>query len=412
MNSETNAARCAKAAAALLLCTASLRAQLPAFPDPVSPGSGVVITPFREAGNPEWPKVPSAGRVKLHPHILVRALRGEGFALAALPEQDTSILTTEPGVLARIGRHWRADYTATWNRYSNPAFTDTFDSTLVLAGEHEPGLWRLREQARLETSTNLLIETAAQTRVSRRGVNFELERDLGRGNLIDAGFDHTRTNLDTVGNAMLPVTPNWRESAARLRLTRQLARDLHGTAFVHAGTTAAQETDSGQARPGAGLRWRVGDRLQFGAEYSREWRRFRDEPRRSLRSDVLGARAEYSPLAATRFTLEAGRTLTPSFLAGEVTRQSLLRANLRQRFLGRVQFDAGLLRRHQDSLPAAGGVPLTRTDRSRSLDFSISGALLRRLNVTLLHRSTRNDSSLPGLAFRSRQFGVETHARF
>ena len=116
MNSETNAARCAKAAAALLLCTASLRAQLPAFPDPVSPGSGVVITPFREAGSPEWPKVPSAGRVKLHPHILVRALRGEGFALAALPEQDTSILTTEPGVLARIGRHWRADYTATWNR--------------------------------------------------------------------------------------------------------------------------------------------------------------------------------------------------------------------------------------------------------------------------------------------------------
>lgn len=406
------AARPAKVAAILLVCAATPHAQISPFAGPVSTGSSVVITPFREAGIPDRPGGPATGRVHLHPHFLVRVLRGDGFALAALPEQDTTILTTEPGLLARIGRHWRADYTATWNRYSNPAFTDTFDSALVLAGEHEPGLWRLREQARMETSTSLLIETAAQTRTRRRGLNLELERDLGRGNLFDAGLDHTRTRVETVGLSILPVTPRWTETAARLRLTRRLAPDLHGSAFAHAGASAALETDSRQVRPGLGLRWRLGDRLQLGAEYSREWRRFRIEPRVLLQSDVVGARAEYSPWSATRLTLEAGRTLTPSFVAGEVTRQQLLRANLQQRLIGRLQFNAGILQRHQDSLPATGVGHLARTDRSRAIDLSVSCALLRRLNVSLLHRSTRNDSSLPGLAFRSRQFGVETHARF
>ena len=141
-------------------------------------------------------------------------------------------------------------------------------------------------------------------------------------------------------------------------------------------------------------------------------RRFREEPRRSLHSDVLGARAEYSPGPATRLTLETGRTITPSFLPGEVSRQSLLRASLRQRLLGRLHFDATWIRRHQDSLPAAEATMPARTDRSRTLDLNLTCGILRRLNFSLLHRSTRNNSSLGGFGFRSRQFGAELSARF
>jgi hypothetical protein len=397
----------------LTLLGAPAGAQItPQLWSPEPPGRSVVISPFREGGSAERSASSEPGRFGLHPHLLVRLLRGDGFALAALPAQETSIFTTEPGILARLGRRWRADYTATWTRYSNQVFTDTFDSSLVLAGEHTVGQWRLQEQARFESATSLLIETAAQTRTRRRGGHASFERDLGHGNVLDAGIEHTRTRIMTVGTVAVPVTPLWTESSARLRLTRRLAPDVNGSAFVNAGRTDATRSDSEHLRPGLGLRWRVGDRVQLGAEFSREARRFRDAPRRSMHTDVVGARAEYSPGASTRFTLESGRSVTPSFLPGEVSRQSLQRASLRQRLLGRVHFDAAYLRRHQDSLSTLDSSAPTRTDRSHTLDLNLSCALFRRLNLSLLHRSVRNVSSLAGLGFRSRQFGAELSVRY
>ncbi|MEY4089691.1 MAG: hypothetical protein RJB55_1962 [Verrucomicrobiota bacterium] len=408
-----SAARPAFLAAALLPTAASAFAQVvPATWNPEPPGGSVVINPFRESGTGSRPPLGEAGRFGLHPPARVRVLRGDGFALAALPAQETSILTAEPGILARLGKRWRADYTATWTRYSNPVFTDTFDSSLVLAGEHNAGLWRLQEQARFESSTTLLIETAAQTRTRRRGGHLAFERDIGRGNLIDATLEHTRTRLTTVGAVSAPLAPLWQESAARARLTRRLAPEFHGSAFVHLGRTDAAQSDSEHLRPGLGLRWRAGERVQLGAEYSREIRRFREEPRRSVHTDVIGVRGEYSPGSATRFAVETGRTVTPSFLPGEVNRQSLVRASLRQRLLGRLHFDATWVRRHQDSLPTVYTTVSARTDRSHTIDLNLSCGILRRLNFSLLHRSTRNTSSFAGYGFRSRQYGAELSARF
>ncbi len=405
--------RLALNALTLTLLGAPAAAQLtPPLLSPESQGRSVAMGPSRDGGAAGRSAAAAPGRFGLHPHVLVRLLRGDGFVLAALPAQETSILTTEPGILARLGRRWRADYTATWTRYSNEAFTDTFDSSLVLAGQHTAGLWRLQEQARFESTTSLLIETAAQTRTRRRGGHASFERDLGRGNVLDAGLESTRTRIMTVGTVAAPVTPLWTESSARLRLTRQLAPAFHGSAFVHAGRTDATQSDSEHLRPGLGLRWRGGDRLQIGAEFSREVRRFRDGPRRSMHTDVVGARAEYSPGTATRLTIETGRSVTPSFLPGEVSRQSQLRTSLRQRLLGRVHFDAAYLRRHQDLLSTLNSSAPSRTDRSHTVDLTLSCALFRRLHLSLLHRSTRNESSQAGLGFRSRQFGAELSARY
>lgn len=393
---------------------ASGLAQLPPSPwGEVTPGAAVVFSPSPDAG-PSLPRLPSAaaaGPVALHPHALFRLLRGEGFVLGSLREQDTSIQTTEPGLLARIGRHWRADCTATWTRYSNPALTDTFDSALTLAGEHAAGFWRLQEQARLDSSTGLLLETAAQTRTRRRGGSLSLERDLGRGRLLEAGLDHSRTRVTDIVETTVPVTPKWTESAARVRYTRRLAPDLHASASFTEGRTGSDGADSRYLRPGVGMRWQAGDRLRVGAEVSRERRAFDSGMGRILRSDVTGLNCEFTPSPAMRVTLEAGRTLTPSFAAGEVLRQGLWRAGLRQRLLGQLQFDANFVRRHQDHVPAVSGAALARTDRSRTLDLTLSCRLLRRLEFSLVHRTTRNISSLGGYGFRSRQYGAELSAR-
>ena len=131
-----------------------------------------------------------------------------------------------------------------------------------------------------------------------------------------------------------------------------------------------------------------------------------------LRTNVAGARGEYAPSASTRVTLEAARTVLPSFLAGEMNRQTLMRAGLGQRIVGRIHLNATLLRRNQDYVPANSAAPVARSDHSRTLDLAVSCGLLRRLNLSLLHRTTRNTSSLAGHAFRSRQFGAELGARF
>lgn len=409
----TRSLRATAVAAALLPAAAPSTAQVMPFTlNPAPAGFSAVLNPFLDRAAGDRPAGAEPGRFGLHPHLMVRLLRGDGFALAALPAQETSILTTEPGLLARLGRHWRADYTATWTRYSNPAFTDTFDSALVLSGEHHAGFWSVREQARFESATSLLIETAAQTRTRRRGAHLSLERDLGRGNQIDATLEHTGTNLTTVGAYAAPVTPRWRESAARARLTRRLAPAWHASAFVHTGRTEAARSDSAHLRPGISLLWRAGDRTQIGAEYSREVRRFREESGRSLHTDVIGLRGELSAGPATRLTAEAGRTVTPSFLPGEVSRQSLQRASVRQRLLGRLHFEAAWMNRHQDSLPATDASAPLRTDRSRTIDLTLACGIFRRLNLSLLHRNTRNSSSLAGHGFRSRQFGAELSARF
>lgn len=405
--------------ALLLAAFAALAVVAPAQVTPPlwsgEPSGGAVVLRPPPAAESTWPRLSSptaAGPVALHPHAVVRLLHGEGFALASLPEQDTSILTAEPGLLARLGRRWRADYTATWIRYSNRAFADTLDSALTLAGEHAAGFWRLQEQARFESSTSLLMETAAQTRTRRRGGNISLERDLGRGRLLETGLEHSRTQATTVGAAEVPIAPSWTETAARARFTRRLTPELHTSALLAAGRTGGAGADSRYVRPGLGMRWQAGERLQLGAEISRETRSFTSSGTRVLHSTVTGLRGEYSPAGATRLTFEAARTLSPSFSAGEINRQSLLRAGLRQRLLGQVHFDAAFLRRHHDYLPVATGVPLARTDRSRTFDFALSSSLLRRISISLLHRSTRNDSSFTGRGFRSRQYGAELNARF
>ncbi len=390
-------------------------AQVTPFLRPYEPaGSSVVFRPSAdsEAARARFPLRPGAGPVALHPHAVVRVLRGEGFALGALPEQETSIQTVEPGLLARIGRRWRADATATWTRYSNPAFTDTSDSALTLSGDHAAGFWRLQEQARFESSTSLLMETAAQTRTRRGGGGLSLERDLGLGRLLEAGLEHSRTRVVAVGSESFPVAPPWNETNARLRFTRRLANDLNATLQLAAGRMGSSSADSRQTRPGLGIRWQVAERFQAGAEISRETREFEGSPRRVLRSDLGAVRCEYAPVATTRLTLEAARSVSPSFTAGEVNREGLVRAGLRQRLLGRLQIGANWIRRHQDYLSTAAPGGLTRHDRSGTLDLALSCALLRRMSLTVLHRATRNTSSLAGYGFRSRQYGAELSARF
>ena len=390
-------------------------AQVTPFLRPTEPaGSSVVFRPSAdsEAARAKFPLRPGAGPVALHPHAVVRVLRGEGFALGALPEQETSIQTLEPGLLARIGRRWRADATATWTRYSNRAFTDTFDSAFTLSGDHAAGFWRLQEQARFESSTSLLMETAAQTRTRRGGGGLSLERDLGLGRLLEVGLDHARTCVVTVGAVSIPVAPPWDDANARLRFTRQLSNDLKGTLLFSAGQTSSSAADSRQTRPGIGLRWHLAERFQVGAEISRETREFKGSPGRVLRSDLGAVRCEYAPAASTRLTLEAARSVSPSLTAGEVNREGLVRAGLRQRLLSRLQFDSAWVRRHQDYLSTAAAGGLARRDRSRTLDLALSCALLRRLNFTVLHRATRNTSSLAGYGFSSRQYGAELSARF
>jgi hypothetical protein len=157
---------------------------------------------------------------------------------------------------------------------------------------------------------------------------------------------------------------------------------------------------------------RATDKISFQLRGGVEDRQFHGSTKGDLINPLFGAAIQYQPFETTRLSLNADRTVAPSYFQNQVTETTAFTGNLTQRLLGRFYLSLGGGYQTVRYVASASGVAAGRNDDNYLFNARLSSSFLKRGTIAALYQYNNNSSSSPGLGFSSSQFGIEVGYRF
>lgn len=345
------------------------------------------------------------GPFDVRPHVIYRILYSDGLQVAPGRSTSTTINSFSPGFLVEFGTHWIFDYTPTWNEYTSKDFKDTLDHTAKLAWGTSYGAWVLRASQDFNRTTTPLIQTGRQTRQT----------------------DHV-TNI----NASYLFASNLSAETALNRSSRLVSdfNDTHDwsiTEFLHVKTTpqldSALGVKYGEVKASdspdmyffqylARVAWQATNKLSMELQGGLENRHIDQTGADNLLNPVINALVLYRPVETTQLSFSASRDTSVSYFSNQIIESSRYGILLEQRLLTRFRATAGL--EHQEAefrstLPSAF---VGRKDKNYSFTAGLRTTVLRRVDLTLQYRRSRNTSNVEAFEFTSNQVGLEVGYRY
>ncbi len=394
---------------ALLACALTAEAQPVVAPPPPedSPipamaAAGLpAITPPVAAG----PSLFQWGPVNLHPHFSYRFLYGDGIQARPGQQSTTAIQTISPGMLLNLGSRWTLDYTPTQTYYSDPAFRDSLDHSVNLAGGAAYDDLTLQFSQSYVTSSSALIETGRQTNQKNYATVLNGTYRLGRQTLLDTTLNQSTRLSDSA--------PNSREWTAAERLHYQFSTRLDTAISVDLGyVDMSSGSDMTYTRPQAQITWRPTDKLFLNLQGGVENRKFRTGGAAALNNPILSASCQYQPFESTTLTLAVTRSVTASYFADQVTENSGWSANWGQRLFGRFQLTTSFSQQNTNYVATSSSVTAGRADRNYSFSTRLGTALFQHGTIAVLYQNSHNSSNNSAFGFSSSQVGVEFGYRY
>jgi hypothetical protein len=355
------------------------------------------------------------GLLTLRPHVFYSLIYADGLQSSPSNHQSTAINEISPGMLINIGRHWTLDYTPTLTFYSNRHFQDSFDQSALLTGGTSYGDWDFGLSQSYASTTDLQVETAAQTPTEtystalhaswnfgdRMSVNFGLQQNFQFTSLpgLGGGANPQPNAFQTLDNSHDWSTFEW--------LNYQFAPKFDagvgaGVGYVGVDTGPDQTYEQLQGR----VNWRATDKISISVNAGFEDRQFQTGGAGDLFNPLFGAAIQYQPFEHTRISLNASRSVAPSYFQDQVQENTSVSVSLNQRLLQKFYFDLGV---GYNSIDSAGttGLGGTRTDNYYFLNARLSHPFLKRGTLAIFYQHTENSSSQPGFGYASNQVGLE-----
>jgi hypothetical protein len=354
------------------------------------------------------------GPVAVHPHLDYQFLYGNGIESSPGQQQNTVVQEVSPGVLFNLGDHWALDYTPTLTFYSSSSFRNTVDHSVQLSGGAAYGDWFFSGSQSYASTSAPLVQTAAQTDQEIYSTalnasyqfNDKMSLDMGLNqNLTYVGNGGNSTNLfQNLANSYVWSTMDWLNYQFWPRLNAGFGA---GLGYVIQDGSPDSIYEQYQAR----VNWRATDKISFQLSGGLQDQQFLSGGADDLITPIFNATIQYQPFEQTKLSLNASRSVSPSYFQNQVAENTQIMGDLNQRLLGKLYLDLNggyNTTKYVSSIGSSStSFPTGRDDDYYSFNARLTCPFLKRGTVSVFYQYTENTSSQSGFAYSSRQIGVE-----
>ena len=406
------------AAAAVLLCvTSTVTAQ-----SVLGSGTKTTLTPRiiqkdttpdstsdNIIAGPETGSSIQLGDIKLLPQLQLRYMQTNGIPLGAgtATSTDSSVFTFAPGLGLELGSNWTVSYNPTWTNYSNKTLTDTTSQSVSVIGAAKANEWTFQFSEAFQSSQDILVETARQTKQHTWATVVSAMRKIGQRSQYSGTFNLNEQYGDIFDDSKTWSTDQWFRSQITPKLNAGLGVTLSKTDF-------SQRADVRSEGLLGSIQWKATEKVDFTAQGGVERRRIETAGSSSLRSPTLQISLNYRPFEQTRLTV-AYNSATANALYSElnqVTRNSGWSIALNQRLLEKLNLSMTYNDSSSDyKSTATTAQPTVRADKYKSFNTTLGVKILKYWTVSAIYQTAKNTSD-QGFGFSTTQYGVELSGAF
>jgi hypothetical protein len=345
------------------------------------------------------------GPITARPHVLYRFLYASGLPLAPGNQQDTFINEIDPGIAFDIGNHWELDYTPTLRYYSNHQFTDEFDNAVTLTGATAYEDWNFGLSQSYVSSSASLSQTGTQTSQETYATQLTASYAFNSKMSLDMGLYQNLLYTQAFENSYDWSTLEWLNYQFWPRLTIGIGAGI-GYTIEDGSPDQTYEQFSGR------INWRATDKISFQVNAGFQDRQFLDSSAPDLLSPTFGAAIQYQPAEFTQISLNASRSVTPSYFQGQVTDVTAVDLDLNQRLFGKFYLDLNAGYDMTKYIATTSDISVNREDDSYVFNVRLSHEFLKRGTLAVVYQYNDNCSTAPGFAYLSSQVGIEVGYKF
>ena len=275
------------------------------------------------------------GPIRMRPHLDYQLSYGNSLQPTPGHQVNSFVNAVSPGILLLLGDHWSLDYTPTLRFYSDSHFQDGTDQAVILSGGTTYEAWVLGLSQSYASTSQPLIETAAQTSQQTYSTSLNASRPLGGKLSLDLALGQDFLFLDNsvpvegLSDSRTWSTLDWLNYQLFPHLSAGL---VLGFSYdnLSAGPDITAEQYQGR------LIWTAGQKLSLVLSGGLNDMQFLNSTSPDLLSPVFSLSAQYQLFRYTTLSLGASRSLSPAYFAGQVLESTGLNGGLSQRLLGKL----------------------------------------------------------------------------
>ena len=346
------------------------------------------------------------GTVTLRPRISYQFLHGDGILSRPGQQSTTTLQSFRPGLQLNLGTHWIFDYGATQTYYSNSDFEDTLAHLLSLNGGAGYGQWQVQFSQNYSSSSAPLVQTGRQTDQKSYDTALTVSYRFGTHMQLDTVLNQQVLLID----APAPSTRNW---YATERLNYRFSSRLNANVSVDYGyVSVTPGPDMTLIRPQAQLVWQPTDKVSLSLQGGSEKRKFRSGPADDLSTPSYSATITYAPFENTKITFITVREVAPSYVIGQLPKNTRWNIILDQRLFQYFHLHTGYAEEDSNYITTGSAATIARTDKGYLYNARLSATVFRRASITALYQHRTLNSNLPGFSFSGSYVGFEIGYRY
>ncbi len=342
------------------------------------------------------------GRFRIRPELQVRYLQANGLPQGPGTTIDTNITTVTAGLTAELGEHWILNFAPTWVNYSDIRMRDSVNQSFKLKGATAIDDWTLQFSESLQTSIDVLAETAEQTKQRSWATVISGVRKLGNRSSYEGTASLKERYTDKFPDTKTWSTQQWLKTQLSPKVNAGLGLDLGYVDIV-------KQADMKYEQYLAQLNWKATDKLNVSIQGGLENRHSQAANTKTLHNPTLQASLGYKPLEHTRITITHSRSVSNSYFTDELVKNQEWSLALNQRLLGKLILDLNYSSQKNDYL-TFGGIT-GRTANLNSFNSTLSVQVFKYWTVSAIYQSSKNTSppllGQQDFRYSTTQYGLE-----
>lgn len=356
-----------------------------------------------------------AGSVEVRPHASYQWVEGSGILVAPGAEDKVTTRTFTPGVTLNLGARTSADYTFTRTTYSAARLADTSDHNFRVSTGLTAGEWKFGLSGSYGTSSNILAETARQTRDETYSTYLNVSHQIGRATEVEASLSNSIRSASAITAAAGWKGTDWTSWNATTRVRHHLSSQVNFSGGLAAGYDQIDGSpDMSSLEPKVDLNWKPTSKLSLVVDLGLRRHSTKATPVYTQNFWTYGVSGSYSLLAATTFSLSGQRSIYAAYF-GQAIQGDTWTVSLQQRLLTRFFFAASYSHSysnlHFTTSNTIARFP-DRIDRGNTVHASLSTALFGRASFSIFYQRGQNRSSDSLFGYSNNQVGASASYSF
>ena len=375
-------------------------------------GVGQLASPPPVGAVPPQPLL-SAGPINFQPHVLYSLSYARGLQAGPGQRVNTTINEIDPGILLQIGNHWLLDYTPILRYYTSASFRDTWDNQVVLSGATTYRDWTFGFSQGYTSSSEPLVETAGQLDTSTYLTLFNATYRMGQALALELNANQNFQFVDqTIPGQQFTDWYFWSTTDWLNFLVSSNFSAAVGAGFqydeMRVGPDMTSELFEGR------LKWHVNTNLDLVAAGGVQNRQFLSSEQPDLLRPIFSLTGYYQVFQPTKLFVAGGRTISPSYFAGQLTENTTISGGVNQRLLQKLYLNvAGAYGKTVYKNSAVPPISSIGTDfDTTSVNVSLTTSFLRRATASIFYQWTSYSSTSALYNYSTTQFGLYLGYRF